>query len=139
MKMLADDSLVISKTKELCAAIADDPEYRSMMKKVECFMEDDAAKLQFQSVQERSQELGQKQQSGLELSVGEVEDFENAREALMSNTVAREFMDAQQSLQSVQSAIGKYVGITLELGRVPAEEDLADQGGCCNEGGCGCG
>ena len=137
--MLADDSLVISKTKELCAAIADDPEYRSMMKKVECFMEDDAAKLQFQSVQERSQELGQKQQSGLELSVGEVEDFENAREALMSNTVAREFMDAQQSLQSVQSAIGKYVGITLELGRVPAEEDLADQGGCCNEGGCGCG
>ena len=139
MKMLADDSLVISKTKELCAAIADDPEYRSMMEKVECFMEDDAAKLQFQSVQERSQELGQKQQSGLELSVGEVGDFENAREALMSNTVAREFMDAQQSLQSVQSAIGKYVGITLELGRVPAEEDLADQGGCCNEGGCGCG
>ena len=139
MKMLADDSLVIGKTKELCAAIADDPEYRSMMEKVERFMEDDAAKLQFQSVQERSQELGQKQQSGLELSVGEVEDFENAREALMCNTVAREFMDAQQSLQSVQSAIGKYVGITLELGRVPAEEDLADQGGCCNEGGCGCG
>ena len=27
-----------------------------MMEKVECFMEDDAAKLQFQSVQERSQE-----------------------------------------------------------------------------------
>ncbi|MEO1824609.1 MAG: YlbF family regulator [Verrucomicrobia bacterium] len=139
MKMLADDSLVIGKTKELCAAIADDPEYRSMMEKVERFMEDDAAKLQFQSVQERSQELGQKQQSGLELSVGEVEDFETAREALMSNAVAREFMDAQQSLQSVQSAIGKYVGITLELGRVPAEEDLADQEGCCNEGGCGCG
>ena len=139
MKMLADDSLVIGKTKELCAAIADDPEYRSMMEKVERFMEDDAAKLQFQSVQERSQELGQKQQSGLELSVGEVEDFETAREALMNNGVAREFMDAQQSLQSVQSAIGKYVGITLELGRVPAEEDLADQEGCCNEGGCGCG
>lgn len=139
MKMLADDSLVIGKTKELCAAIADDPEYRSMMEKVERFMEDDAAKLQFQSVQERSQELGQKQQSGLELSVGEVEDFETAREALMGNSVAREFMDAQQSLQSVQMAIGKYVGITLELGRVPAEEDLTDQEGCCNEGGCGCG
>ena len=139
MTMLADDSLVMGKTKELCAAIADDPEYRSLMEKVERFMEDDSAKLQFQSVQERSQELGQKQQSGLELSVGEVEDFETAREALMSNAVAREFMDAQQSLQSVQSAIGKYVGITLELGRVPAEEDLADQEGCCNEGGCGCG
>ena len=139
MKMLADNSPVMDKTKELCLAIADDPEYRSLMEKVERFMEDDAAKLQFQSVQERSQELGQKQQSGLELSVGEVEDFENAREALMGNSVAREFMDAQQILQSVQTAIGKYVGMTLELGRVPAEEDLADQGGCCSEGGCGCG
>ena len=139
MTILADDSPVMGKTKELCSAIADDPEYRSLMEKVERFMEDDAAKLQFQSVQERSQELGQKQQSGLELSVGEVEDFENAREALMGNSVAREFMDAQQILQSVQTAIGKYVGMTLELGRVPAEEDLADQGGCCSEGGCGCG
>ena len=139
MTMLADDSAVISKTKELCAAIASDAEYQSLMGKVERFMEDDAATLQFQSVQERSQELGQKQQSGVELSVGEVEDFEAAREALMCNSVAREFMEAQQSLQSVQAAIGKYVGITLELGRVPAEEDLADQGGCCSEGGCGCG
>ena len=47
MTMLADDSLVMGKTKELCAAIADDPEYRSLMEKVERFMEDDAAKLQF--------------------------------------------------------------------------------------------
>ena len=135
MTILADDSQVMSKTKELCAAIAEDPEYQSLLEKVERFLEDDAAKLQFQSVQERSQELGQKQQSGLELSAGEVEDFEAARKALLDNSVARDFMDAQQSLQSVQAAIGKYVGMTLELGRVPADEDLADQGGCCSEGG----
>ena len=138
MTMLADDSQVMSKTKELCEAIAGDPEYKALLEKVERFLEDDASKLQFQSVQERSHELGQKQQSGLELSAGEVEDFESAREALMENSVARDFMDAQQSLQSVQMAIGKYVGMTLELGRVPAEEEMAGEGGCCNEGGCGC-
>ena len=135
MTMLADDSQVMNKTKELCAVIAGDPDYQALLKKVELFLEDDAAKLQFQSVQERSQELGEKQRSGLELSDGEVHDFEAARDALMENSVARDFMDAQQSLQSVQMAIGKYVGMTLELGRVPAEEDLADQGGCCSEGG----
>ena len=113
--MLANDSQVMSKTKELCEAIAENPEYKSLLEKVERFLEDDAAKLQFQSVQERSHELGQKQQSGLELSSGEVEDFEAAREALMENSVARDFMDAQQSLQSVQAAIGKYVGMTLGL------------------------
>ena len=138
MTMLADDSQVMSKTKELCAAIAGDPEYRDLLKKVELFLGDDAAKLQFQSVQERSQELGEKQRSGLDLSAGEVQEFEEAREALMENSVARNFMDAQQSLQSVQMVIGKYVGMTLELGRVPAGEDLALQDGCCGGGGCGC-
>jgi len=136
--MLADDSQVMSKTKELCAAIAEDPEYRDLLKKVELFLGDDAAKLQFQSVQERSQELGEKQRSGLDLSAGEVQEFEAAREALMENSVARNFMDAQQSLQSVQMVIGKYVGMTLELGRVPAGDDLALQDDCCGGGGCGC-
>ena len=135
MTILADDSQVMTKTKELCEVIAEDPDYKAFLEQVERFLEDDAAKLQYQSVQERGQELNQKQQSGLELSQGEVQDFEAAREALLGNSVAREFMDAQQSLQSVQTAIGKYVGMTLELGRVPAEEDLADQGGCCSEGG----
>ena len=73
--MLTDNSQVMSKTKELCVAIAEDPEYKSLLEKVERFLEDDASKLQFQSIQERSHELGQKQQSGLELSAGEVEDL----------------------------------------------------------------
>ena len=64
MTILAENSPVMDKTKELCAAIAGDPEYQSLLGKVERFMGDDAAKLQFQSVQERSHELGQKQQSG---------------------------------------------------------------------------
>ena len=135
MTMLADDSQVMSKTKELCAAIAENPEYQSLLEKVERFLEDDAAKLQFQSVQERSHELGQKQQSGLELSSGEVEDFEAARDALLENSVARDFMDAEQRLQSVEAAFVKYVGMNLELGRVRGDEDLADQGGCCSVGG----
>ena len=47
MTMLADDSQVMSKTKELCEAIAGDPEYRALLEKVERFLEDDASKLQF--------------------------------------------------------------------------------------------
>ena len=82
MTILAENSPVMDKTKELCAAIAGDPEYQSLLGKVERFMGDDAAKLQFQSVQERSHELGKKQQSGLELSVGEVEEIEAARARL---------------------------------------------------------
>ena len=53
MTMLEKDSPVIARTKELCAAIAGDPEYQSLLQKVERFMEDEASTLQFQSVQER--------------------------------------------------------------------------------------
>ena len=142
MNLLADDSAVMAKTKELCSAIADDPEYKELLGKVERFLEDDAARLMYQGVHERGEELHQKQHAGLELSEVEIRDFESARDTLMQNPVAKEFMDAQQDLQSVQVAIGKFVGMTLELGRVPSAEDLQSQDdGCCGGGGgggCGC-
>ncbi|MBT8037845.1 MAG: YlbF family regulator [Verrucomicrobiae bacterium] len=141
MSMLAKESNVMTKTRELCDAIAQDIEFVALQGQVERFLEDDAAKLQYQSVHERGEELHQKQHGGVELADKEIKDFEEARDALMSNDVARDFMDAQQNLQTLQKTVGKYIGMTLELGRVPEPEDMeqaADGGGCCGGGGCGC-
>lgn len=138
--MLANDSNVMLKTRELCDAIAQDIEFVALQGQVERFLEDDAAKLQYQSVHERGEELHQKQHAGVELSDTEIKDFEEARDALLANEVASEFMEAQQSLQTLQKTIGKYIGMTLELGRVPQPEDMEQAqggGGCCG-GGCGC-
>lgn len=140
MSMLAKESNVMLKTRELCDAIAQDIEFVALQGQVERFLEDDSAKLQYQSVHERGEELHQKQHAGVELSDQEIKEFESAREALLSNEVASEFMDAQQSLQTLQKTISKYVGMTLELGRVPEPEDMQEAeggGGCCG-GGCGC-
>ena len=52
-----------------------------------------------------------------------------------AESVARGFLDAQEELHTVQQSIQQYVSKTLELGRVPKEEDLND-GGCGH--GCGC-
>lgn len=141
MSILADDSAVMTRTKELCEAIASDSEYQDLLKSVETFLDDDGARMQYQSVHEKGEELNQKQGAGLELSDAEIAAFESAREALMVNPVAKAFLDAQNSLHSVQSAIGKYVGMTLELGRVPGADDFKSEGGCCGGGGgggCGC-
>ena len=137
--MLAKESNVILKTRELCDAIAQDIEFVALQGQVERFLEDDAAKLQYQSVHERGEQLNQKQQAGVELADKEIKDFEEARGTLMSNEIASEFMEAQQNLQTLQKTISKYVGMTLELGRVPEAADLeeGDGGGCCG-GGCGC-
>jgi cell fate (sporulation/competence/biofilm development) regulator YlbF (YheA/YmcA/DUF963 family) len=143
MSLLSDESTVMVKTRELCATIANDTVFQQLTEKVEAFFGDDAARLQYQSVNERGEELHHKQHSGIELSSREISEFEEARDALLANDVARNFLEAQRELETLQRAIGKYVGLTLELGRVPTADDFAQAqgGGCCGGsggGGCGC-
>lgn len=139
MSIFAKDSAVMAKTKDMCEAISQDIEFLALQGQVERFLSDDEAKLQYQSVHERGDELHQKQHAGVELSETEIQEFESARDSLMNNEVASDFMEAQQSLKTLQQTIGKYVSMTLELGRVPEPEDMeqSDGGGCCG-GGCGC-
>ncbi len=142
MSISDDSSALIAKTKELCSAIAEDSTFIALQKQVEAFLNDDAAKLQYQSVHERGEELHNKQHSGIQLGQEEIKEFEDAREALLENDTARLFLEAQQELEGLQRMIGKYVGKTLELGRMPTSEELeGSNGGCCGGGGgggCGC-
>jgi cell fate (sporulation/competence/biofilm development) regulator YlbF (YheA/YmcA/DUF963 family) len=139
MSIVAEDSSIIVKTRELCAHIASDPGFLNLQQSVERFLNDDGARLQYQSVHERGEELHHKQHSGIQLGAVEIREFEAAREALFDNEIARDFLTAREQLEKLQKEISKYVGMTLELGRVPSADELADTGGgCCNEGGCGC-
>lgn len=141
MSILANDSSVIAKTRELCAQIVSEPRFKELQSQVERFLDDDAARLQYQSVHERGEELHHKQHAGVELGAAEIREFEAARDALFKNEVATGFLNAQRELESIQQTVSKYVGMTLELGRVPEAEDFAEaEDGCCgsNKGGCGC-
>ncbi len=143
MSIVAEESAVIEKTRELCEAIASDPSFLKLQASVERFLSDDAARLQYQSVHERGEELHHKQHAGIELGAAEIREFEKARDALFENEVAREFLSAQRELENLQKEIGKYVGSTIENGRVPTADELAEasSGGCCGGhggGGCGC-
>lgn len=140
MSIVAEDSAVIVKTKELCAQIASDPSFLKLQANVERFLNDDSARLQYQSVHERGEELHHKQHAGVELGASEIREFESARDALFENEIARDFLSAQRELEGLQKQISKYVGATIELGRVPSAEDIEDKGGCCggSGGGGGC-
>ena len=139
MSIIAADSTVIVKTRELCAQIASDPVFLQLQENVERFLSDDAARLQYQSVHERGEDLHHKQHAGVELGATEIREFEAAREALFDNEVAREFLTAQQELERLQKEISKYISLTLESGKVPTAEDIAaaSGGGCCGGGGGG--
>src|SRR5437763_15663973 len=96
------DTEIAQKTRELCQAIVDQPEFESIRKRIDAFMADDTAKAQYRTVMEKGEMLQQKQQTGQALTPDEIADFDKNRETLVNNPVARGFMDAQQAMQNVQ-------------------------------------
>jgi len=137
MPTTLDETAVMQKTKELCQTILDQPSMQSIRQRIDAFMADDDSRAQYDGLMEKGQALEQKQQLSMPLTGEEVADFEHHREALLQNPVARDFLDAQEELQQVQHSVQQYVNKTLELGRLPTEEELNSGG--CGHGGCGCG
>ena len=136
MQTTIEETAVISKTKELCQAILDQPNMPSIRQRVDAFMGDEETRTQYDALMNKGQALEQKQQLSLPLSGEEIADFEQHREALLINPVARGFIDAQEELHQVQQSIQHYVSKTLELGHVPSEEEI--NGGSCGHASCGC-
>ena len=83
----------------------------------------------------KGQALQEKQHHGQELDPVEVSAFEKDRDALLKNSVAAGFLDAQEEMHDLQHSVQKTVAKTIELGRLPSAEDLESS---CGHGGCGC-
>lgn len=136
MEMTIEETPVMQKTRELCQTILDQPSMQSIRQRIDAFMGDEGTRTQYDELINKGQSLQQKQQMALALTGEEIADFEQHRDTLMKNPVARDFMDAQEELHQVQQSVHQYVDKTLELGRLPTEAELS--GGSCGHG-CGCG
>jgi cell fate (sporulation/competence/biofilm development) regulator YlbF (YheA/YmcA/DUF963 family) len=135
MQTTIEETPVLQKTKELCQAILEQPNMQSIRQRIDTFMGDEKSRTQYDSLVAKGQALQQKEQTSTPLSQTEINDFEKQREAVFNNPVARNFLDAQEELHNVQETIHQYVNKTLELGRMPTDEDM--NGGGCGHG-CGC-
>ena len=135
MQTSIEESPVVRKTKELCETILEQPNMRSIRQRVNAFMGDASARAQYDGLISKGQALQQKQQAAMPLTGEEIADFEHHRDQLLSNPIARGYLDAQDELHEVQKSVHNYVSKTLELGRMPTEADLGE--GSCGHG-CGC-
>jgi len=134
MPAITQNEVILEKTRDLCQAILDEPAVKDIRLRIDQFMINDEAKAQYEKVAAQGQSLQQKQQQSLPLSEEEISAFEADRDQLMNNPVAHGFLQAQEDLHHLQKSIQQFVGKTLELGRMPTEDDL--QGSCGH--GCGC-
>lgn len=125
---------VLAKTRELCQTIVDQDEFQALRRDVDSFMADDSAQTLYRSVAERGEVLHHKQQQGIQLDEDEISAYETERQSLLGNEVARRFLDAQEQMHGIQQNVTRYVMKTIEIGRVPGEEDFETCGH-----GCSCG
>jgi cell fate (sporulation/competence/biofilm development) regulator YlbF (YheA/YmcA/DUF963 family) len=130
--MLSEDSAVIQRTRDLCQAIVDQPDYQAIRRRIMAFQTDDTALAQYNSLGEKQAALQRKQEEGVEPTDAEINDFERDREAFFRNPVAGGFIEAQQELHEVKKAITQLVSRTFELGRVP-RPDECQTGSCCED------
>ena len=127
------------KTRELCETILEQPDMQAVRQRISAFMADEKTRAQYEELVTKGQELQQKQHNSQELTSDEISSFEQQRDSLLRNPIARNFLDAQDEMHHIQESIHKFVSKTFELGRLPSEEDLSE--GCCGGhggGGCGC-
>src|SRR5689334_12734861 len=135
MQTIIDETSVMQKTRELCQAILEQPGMQDIRLRMDAFMADGPSRSQYEALVNKGQVLQEKQQNALPLSGEEIADFEQHRDTVLRNPVARGFLDAQDELHKVQNSVQRYVTKTLELGRLPTEEELG--GDSCGHG-CGC-
>jgi cell fate (sporulation/competence/biofilm development) regulator YlbF (YheA/YmcA/DUF963 family) len=128
------------KTEELCQLILNQEAFPELRAMINNFYTNDEAMFMYNEVLEKQRALQQKQQQGYQLTAEEINAFEEAREKIYLNPVSRDFLYGSQELDKIQDLVIKYVLKTIELERIPTEEDLEDQGcGCGGGGSCGCG
>ena len=116
--------------------LLDEPSMQAIRQRIDTFMADEQTRSQYDGLIAKGQALQEKQQQSQPLSGEEISEFEQHRDSLLKNPVARGFLDAQQELHHVQESIQKYVSKTIELGRLPSEDELC--GDCCGDHSCGC-
>jgi cell fate (sporulation/competence/biofilm development) regulator YlbF (YheA/YmcA/DUF963 family) len=130
-----EQDAVAQKTRELCETVLNQPSLVAARQRIDAFLEDQSARAKYQSLVAKGQALQEKQQMAMELSDEEIAAFEAQRNEVLSNPVAKGFLDAQEEFQSIRHSITKHVSMTLETGKVPTEADM--QEATCGHG-CNC-
>jgi cell fate (sporulation/competence/biofilm development) regulator YlbF (YheA/YmcA/DUF963 family) len=124
-----------AKTNELCEAILEQLQSAGIRKRIDTFMADSQARGQYEALMSKGQALHEKQHHGQTLDAAEIASFETDREALLKNSVATSFLDAQEEMHEIESSVKRTVAKTIQLGRLPKPEELTE--GSCGHG-CGC-
>ena len=123
------------KTRELCQFLLEDASYAAAQGRIDAFEEDKEAQDLYRNWQKKGSELHHMHQEGREPGEEDIAEMERLKGLLMDNPVGADFIEAEETLNSMFGKVMKMVQKTLQDGVVPSDEDLDE---CCGNSGCGC-
>lgn len=124
MNAPVEGNAVLLKTRELCAALVELPQFQTIRERIQRFAADESVTRVYGELNQTAGELQQKQEAGMPISPAEIAAFEALQERFTSNPLGREFIAAQQEMVELQELINGHISKTFELGRVPRPSDL---------------
>jgi cell fate (sporulation/competence/biofilm development) regulator YlbF (YheA/YmcA/DUF963 family) len=133
---LTEETPVITKTKELCETILNQPGYSQIKNSILDFLQNDEARSLYEKLCDQQELLSSKQENGQTISEQEDAEFDAMEKKFLAMPVADNFIKAQRQMHKIEKTVSEYVRKTFELGRVPNSDDFSS-GGCGPSCGCG--
>lgn len=130
---------LVELTTKLCDALAQDQKIISSKARIGLFFQNaDATKL-FQDVNNYGEELRNKHLAGMAPTEEEIAKFDELRQAVVENDLARGFLEARQQIDEVLGTINQFLGMSIDLGRAPSLEEVEEARKQSMSASCSCG
>ena len=92
--IIAQETPVVAKTKELCQTILDQPAYREIRKTVDDFLGNAQAVDHYRRLCDLQDLLRMKEDQGMEVTDSEMADYEKLEQEFLGNPLAQQFIEA---------------------------------------------
>ncbi|MFI3244834.1 MAG: YlbF family regulator, partial [Akkermansia sp.] len=142
MKKTSLSPELVELAQQLSAAFATSQQVTSAKARIGLFYQNQEATDMFRKVQECGEGLREKQMSGMSPSEDEIAQFDEMRQAVVSNELCTGFLESRQQIEELLGTVNQYLCLAIDLGRSPSDEEVANamqQQMQAGSGGCGCG
>jgi len=130
---------LVELTQQLAETFAQSQTVIAAKARIGLFYQNAEASNLFRKINEFGEELRNKSMSGMQPSDEEIAQFDGYRKAVIENECCKGFLDARQTIDGLISTVSQYLGLAIDLGRAPSDEEVANAMNQSMSASCACG
>ncbi len=130
---------VLEATTKLCAVLAQSPVIIASKARIGLFFQDQKATELFRKVTAYGEELRSKHLAGMPPTEEEIAQFDQLRQNVVDNPLARDFLEARQTIDDMLVTINQFMSMAIDKGKAPTLEEVAAAAAAAASSNCSCG